>query len=96
MKRLGEFTDKEEVVDGFQFNGQQRTANSLHREYPALSKGRWQSVLERGCKTLPEALAESARMDYAAIEARAAAGRKAAKVPASRVTVNRAPLRGMA
>jgi hypothetical protein len=74
-------------VDGFQFEGRQQTANALNRQYPALSKGRWQTVLERGCKTLPEAMAESARMDYAAQAARVMAGRKAARNSASRVTV---------
>jgi hypothetical protein len=74
-------------MDAFQFNGAQRTANSLNREYPALSKGRWQSVLERGCKTLAEAMAESARMDNIAAGKRVMAGRKAARMPASRVTI---------
>lgn len=76
-------------MDGFAFNGTQRTANSLNREYPALSKGRWQSVLERGCKTLPEAMAESARMDNEGMRNRVLAGRKAARMPESRVSVVR-------
>ena len=74
-------------MDGFQFDGKQQTANALNRQYPALSKGRWQTVLERGCKTLPEAMAESARLDYAAQGARVTAGRKAARNSASRVTI---------
>lgn len=74
-------------MDGFLFDGRQQTANALNRQYPVLSKGRWQSVLERGCKTLAEAMAESARMDYAGQRARVLAGRKAARMPESRVTV---------
>jgi hypothetical protein len=74
-------------MDGFQFEGRQQTASALNRQYPALSKGRWQTVLERGCKTLPEALEESARMDYAGQAARVRAGQKAARNSASRVTI---------
>jgi hypothetical protein len=69
------------------FDGRQQTANALNRQYPALSKGRWQSVLERGCKTLADAMAESARMDNIAAGKRVMAGRKAARMPASRVTI---------
>lgn len=74
-------------MDGFQFEGRQQTASALNRQYPALSKGRWQTVLERGCKTLAEAMAESARMDNVAAGKRVMAGRKAARTPASRVTI---------
>ena len=75
------------MMDGFQFEGRQQTATALNRQYPALSRGRWQSVLERGCKTLPEAMAESARLDYAAQAARVRNGRKAARNPRSRIVV---------
>lgn len=77
-------------MDRFQFEGQQRTARQLAKLYPALSVGRWQSVLESGCHTLRDALAESARLDYAMQAARVRAGRKAARNPQARICVARA------
>lgn len=74
-------------MDSFLFEGQQRTARQLAKEYPAYSPGRWQTVLERGCQTLAAAMNESARLDNARDHSRVLGGRKAARNSASRVTV---------
>lgn len=76
-------------MDGFHFEGRQQTARQLARQYPALTVGRWQSVLEAGCKTWDEARMESSRLDFAMQAARVRAGRKAARRPESRIRVAR-------
>lgn len=74
-------------MDSFAFNSGTITARRLRRLIPVYSEGMLQTALENGCQDVPAVMAFLARRDSAGRAAIVQGGRKAARMPASRVTV---------
>jgi hypothetical protein len=74
-------------MDAFLFEGTKTTARALKQTMTAYSEGALQTALENGCQDRASVLDFLSRRENARDSARVMAGRKAARMPASRVTI---------